>query len=40
MQFIFFLLGMYIGQEFKEIPNIKNTVMLLYDMYNNINKNK
>ncbi len=34
MQIIFFLLGVYIGQEFEDLPSIKNTCMYLYKMYN------
>lgn len=38
MQIVFFLLGMYIGQEFKDLPNIKNTFITLYKLYNGTNK--
>jgi hypothetical protein len=30
MQVLFILLEIYIGQEYKEIPNIKNVCMYLY----------
>lgn len=33
MPVLFFLLGVYIGQEFTNFPNIKSTCMLLYNMY-------
>lgn len=33
MPVFFFLLGVYIGQEFTNFPNVKNTCMLLYNFY-------
>ena len=39
MQFLFFLLGIYIGQEFKELPNIKNACVYIYTLYNQTIKN-
>lgn len=33
MPVLFFLLGVYIGQEFDNFPNIKDTCMFLYKFY-------
>lgn len=38
MQILFFLAGIYIGQEFKDLPNIKNTCVYLYTLYNQSRK--
>lgn len=39
MQIFILLAGIYIGQEFKDLPNIKNICISIYTLYNGTNNN-